>query len=134
MANLAQRDSLAKADLWLAYRSAFDDFAQAARKVQDLIANPGLGGPAVDAALLALEKARRVYGKRRDALAHHLSHGSLPDSPQELPGCVRPVAELLWEVAGRRDGAAEEDWFRAEQIVRCAGRNSSNAVPQALCR
>jgi hypothetical protein len=30
------------------------------------------------------------------------------------------LAELIWESAGRPDGTAEEDWRRAEAIVKCA--------------
>ena len=112
--------SPAEADLWRAYRSAFEDFALAARAIQRLTAHPHPDGAAVDAALLALERARKLYTQRRDALAHHLSAGLLPDSPQERADRVRPVARLLWEVAGRREGAAEEDWLRAEQIVHAA--------------
>jgi hypothetical protein len=33
---------------------------------------------------------------------------------------VPAIAELIWESAGRPDGTAEEDWRRAEAIVKCA--------------
>jgi hypothetical protein len=33
---------------------------------------------------------------------------------------VRRIAELLWEFDDRRDGRADENWRRAEEIVRSA--------------
>jgi|ERR1043166_1709794 hypothetical protein len=120
--------SKALEDAGRAYRRAFDDFSRRARLVQSLTAGPNPDRTAIDTALLELEKARVVYNRRRDALAQQLlrasNHNSFPpfgpDSPQAYAGRVRSIAELLWEVAGRPDGTAEDDWYRAEEILRRA--------------
>ena len=76
---------------------------------------------AIDAALLELEKARVVYNYRRDILAQQLLN-SAPVSAtiQSSADRVREVAELRWELAGKPDGTADDDWYRAEEIVRLA--------------
>ena len=76
---------------------------------------------AIDAALLQLEKARVVYNYRRDILAQQLLN-SAPVSAtiQSSADRVREVAELRWELAGKPDGTADDDWYRAEEIVRLA--------------
>jgi hypothetical protein len=33
---------------------------------------------------------------------------------------IREIAELLWECEGRREGRADEDWYRAQEILRRA--------------
>ena len=40
---------------------------------------------------------------------------------------IQRLAYSLWEEGGRRDGTAEEDWFRAEAILRGADENSATA-------
>lgn len=115
-------------DAEIQYRRAFEDFSDRVRNVQKLavLANPDQRS--MEAALVELEKARVVYDTSRDAWVQYL----LPkltsnvvairsqDSPQERDGHVRAIAELLWESAGRPEGTAEEDWRRAEQIVKKA--------------
>lgn len=57
--------------------------------------------PAIDAALLELEKARLNYNQYRDILAQQLlSSSQLPDSLQPDSDRVREIAELRWELAG----------------------------------
>ncbi len=80
---------------------------------------------AVDAALLELEQASIAYKSCRNALAYlllppssrdFLSEG--PDDPSQLAETrVRRIAELRWEVRGRPEGTANEDWKRAEEII-----------------
>ena len=114
-----------KVQAWAAYREAFQNFARAARFVQDLTATQNLDRPTADAAMLVLEKAHSVYVQRRNTLAYVL----LPSLARELvqvpaPDAdpsrsqVRRVAELLWEVSGRPTGSANDDWYRAEEIIR----------------
>lgn len=82
----------------------------------------------MDIALLELEQARVVHNRCRDALVQHLLPPSaheffpavVPDSPQAYSNHVKEIAELLWEGAGRPNGTADDDWRRAEQIVRSA--------------
>ena len=77
--------------------------------------------PAIDAALLELEKARLNYNQYRDILAQQLlSSSQLPDSIQPDSGRVREIAELRWELAGKPEGTDDENWYRAEEIVRQA--------------
>jgi hypothetical protein len=83
---------------------------------------------AIDAALLELEKARVTYNHRRDILAQQLLNRSgqpvlqeqAADAVRPSPDRVRAIAELRWELAGRPDGTADEDWYHAEEIVRRA--------------
>ena len=78
---------------------------------------------AIDAALLELEKARVTYNHRRDILAQRLL-----SSPEQAPSesaeprtyRVRELAELRWELAGKPEGADDDNWYRAEEIIRRA--------------
>ena len=74
---------------------------------------------AIDTALLELERARVNYNHHRDLLAQQLlSSPELPDSTEPHVERVREIAELRWELAGKPEGTAEENWYRAEEIVR----------------
>jgi hypothetical protein len=82
----------------------------------------------VDRALFELEKARMHYRQSRDALAS----APLPDRSSEFAEVqpltrppddnqrVREIAQLLWEFEARREGFADDDWYRAEEIIRSA--------------
>lgn len=99
-------------NLWHEYRSAFEHFSEMARSVQKLKEESTPDTGRIEAALLELERARMQYSKRRDALAYSLL---LPK--REYAAHVKRIAQLLWELEGRRDGRADEHWFRAERIV-----------------
>jgi len=78
---------------------------------------------AIDAALLEMERARVEYNRSRDVLAQQLL--SAPPESMSNPAKagadrVREIAELRWELAGKPEGTAEDDWYRAEEIVRRA--------------
>lgn len=63
------------------------------------------------------------YNLRRDILTEELlkSAPALPvPAADSIQTRVREVAELRWELAGKPEGTAEEDWYRAEEIVRLA--------------
>jgi len=61
------------------------------------------------------------YNHQRDLLAQQLlSSSRLPDSNQPSANRVREIAELRWELAGKPEGSDEENWYRAEEIVRLA--------------
>jgi len=115
--NQAPEESLTTLELSHAYRSAFEEFSRRVQRVQDLTADENPDVAALDSALLELEKARLAYNLCRDALASHLMASS---TPRTYGDRVRRMAELLWEVEGRPDGTADEDWHRAEEIVRRA--------------
>jgi hypothetical protein len=105
------------------YRSAFEDFSRKAQQVQSLTKHPTGDRNAFETTLLELEKAHLAYNHARDALVRSLLPASAPAAPDQRHDHVQDVqaiAELLWESAGRPTGTAEEDWRRAEAIVRRA--------------
>jgi hypothetical protein len=117
----------AKTDLQWIYRRAFEDFSQKVQQVQRLTFEPNPDRAAIEEAVLAMEKARVFYNDCRDALAKQLLSSSRKDpfavqsdSPAANSQRVRGIAELLWEVSGKPEGTAEEDWYRAEEILRRA--------------
>jgi hypothetical protein len=119
---------LSNADLWRDYREAFREFTRKARNIQALKANRTPARAAADRALLELERSHLDYNRCRDALACALltrSHrdfdlSSVPILPCEGNDHIREIAELLWECEGRREGRADEDWYRAREIIRRA--------------
>jgi|SRR5579872_3823742 len=106
------------------YRAAFAEFAEKVRQARALVAAIHPDGLAIDAALLEVEKARVNYDHRRDALAQLLSsapEAALPKlASDSMEARVREVAELRWELAGQPEGTDDENWYRAEDIVRRA--------------
>jgi len=101
------------------YRNAFADFSLRARQAQALTAAPNPDRQAIDAALLELEKARAIYNHQRDILARQFLNSELPEAVS-VSDRVKEVAELRWELTGKPEGTAEDDWYRAEEIVRLA--------------
>jgi hypothetical protein len=105
------------------YRTAFAEFAEKVRQARALVASANPDRQAIDAALLELEKARVNYNLRRDILTKELLN-SAPAQPapaaDSIQTRVREVAELRWELAGKPEGTADDDWYRAEEIVRLA--------------
>jgi hypothetical protein len=112
--------SLTKADTWRAYRCAFEDFSDKVRQVQSLTNRTDPDQTAIEAALLELEQARKAYSNARDAVAQQLQPALAIHPPLAHAGYVKGIAALLWEGAGRPEGTACDDWFRAEKIVRRA--------------
>jgi hypothetical protein len=118
----------AKAQLWQEYRQAFQQFARTADFVESLkqCANPSQA--AIEVALLEREKAFARYERCRDALAAALlldsSRRSVDPSvftmPHEHPERVKEIAESLWELENKPEGKADDEWFRAESILRRA--------------
>ena len=106
-------------DVWQAYREAFDAFAQKVRQVQLLAAHPGVEQQAIDKALLDLETAHALYNTTRDVLAEQFlpSSAARQDVAHDHVDNVKDLAALRWEMSGRPEGTAEDDWYRAEEIV-----------------
>jgi hypothetical protein len=42
------------------------------------------------------------------------------DQSQANAARIKQMAELLWEFSGRPEGTADDDWHRAEEILRRA--------------
>ena len=113
-------------DVQQAYERAFQEFSGRVRDLQRLTMHPSPDAAAIYVALQELEKAHWVYDRCRDALAVELLPASMrgtflhtePNSAERHEDHVRAVARLLWESVGRPEGTADDDWNRAEQIVR----------------
>jgi len=101
-------------------------FAQKVQQTHALMAAPDPDWKAIDSALLEMEKARVEYNRCRDMVAQQLLSEQRPalratgNSSDTSADRVRAIAELRWELAGRPDGTAEENWYRAEEILRQA--------------
>ncbi len=119
--------------LWREYRQAFREFARNAQSVQLLKDAPEPARASIDNALIELERARLHYNECRDALAAALRPDSqLASAPPREPGQhTREFARLLWDFEDRRDGRADDDWYRAERIVRSAAAQTSNQLTTA---
>jgi hypothetical protein len=115
-------------DVQQAYERAFQEFSDRVRALQCLTSHPSPNAAAISLALLELEKAHWAFDRCRDALAVELLPASMrgafrhmePNSAEVYEDRVRAVAQLLWESVGRLEGTADDDWNRAEQIVRQA--------------
>lgn len=115
-------------DVRQAYERAFQEFSDRVRDLQCLTLHPSPDAAAINVALQELEKAHWVYDRCRDALAVELLPASMrgtfrrmePNSAEAYEDRVRAVARLLWESVGRPEDTADDDWHRAEQIVRRA--------------
>jgi hypothetical protein len=113
---------MSRAEAWRAYERAFHEFSAHVAHLQNLSTDPHPDPIGIEAALVEVEKARRIYDRNRDALAQLL----MPSARRALPTADRTIervsniAELLWESAGRPDGTADHDWHRAEDILRRA--------------
>ena len=104
------------------YREAFAEFAKKAQHVQALTEQQNADPRALEAALLELECAHVQHNLRRDEWVQQLLPGALKpsDIDRAHQDCIRSIAALLWENAGRPEGTASEDWRKAEAIVRQA--------------
>lgn len=110
--------------LRIAYRTAFGEYARQLDCLQRLIDGNGRDRDIEDA-LCAVEQARQAHNSARDRLAQALA-ASTAKSPTEEQ--VRQTARLLWELAGRPQGTAENDWQRAEQLVRSVDRATAQCA------
>jgi len=104
------------------YRSAFSEFARKVQQARALMAATNPDWQAIDTALLELERARVNYNHCRDILAQELATSStpVPDAVEPYSDRVREIAALRWELAGKPEGTDEDNWYRAEEIVRRA--------------
>jgi Protein of unknown function (DUF2934) len=128
-----------RAELWRAYREAFREFARNVEELESRKTNGKMDRASVDRALLELERARVHYRQSRDALAIVLLSGrssrlaevQSPTRPPNDNQRVREIAQLLWEFEARREGFADEDWYRAEEIIRSARAADAHPASRA---
>jgi len=110
--------------MFSAYRNAFSEFARKSQQARALMSASNPDWQAIDAALLDLEKARVNYNQERDLLAQQLSTTSeQPPAPISISNSttrVREIAQLRWELAGKPEGTDDDNWYRAEEILRRA--------------
>jgi hypothetical protein len=113
--------------LWQAYRDAFRQFQREATRLAEIKAQPSYNPVETEMALLRVEHARLAYNDARDVLAASLmptqyaaAFWSIPASSRQGPARVKNIAALLWEMAGKPQGSADDDWYRAERVVRGA--------------
>jgi Protein of unknown function (DUF2934) len=90
------------------------------RQARALVAAAHPDWSAIDSALLEVEKARVNYNQYRDMLAQQLASEPVSDGVQPFASRVSEIAELRWELAGKPEGTDDENWYRAEDIVRRA--------------
>jgi len=104
------------------YRKAFQDFAAKVERVQTLSSQSHVDPKVVEAALLELERAHVHYDVSRDRWAQFFlpSENRGPLSEHSHEDCIPTIAKLLWESAGCPEGTAEQDWRKAEEIVKQA--------------
>jgi hypothetical protein len=121
---------------WREYQLAFQRYSETVRRVQQLVAHPAVDSADVDAAVLDLETARAAYSESRNALVEQLQPmlartgaRTAPESHRVYESRVKTVAELLWEAGGRREGNADVDWRRAEEIVVRAAQHAPALPP-----
>jgi len=108
------------------YRKAFQEFAAKVKQVQTLTSQEHVDPQVMQTALLELERAHVNYNLSRDRWAQFLLSDEQEfiveagDTEHAHDDCVRTIAELLWKGAGRPEGTADEDWRKAEEIVKQA--------------
>jgi len=107
---------------WHRYRQAFQNYREKVRNVQNLTLLEDRNQATIDGVVLEMEIAKEDYSSARDALfsemvPHANGHNSHSENVPSEKG-VRELAELLWELEGRPEGSALDDWYRAENIYR----------------
>jgi DUF2934 family protein len=114
------------AQTWRRYREAFENFREKVRNVQNLALLENRDQATIDTAVLEMEMAKEHYNTARDALflemAPFKSRRVAPPENGWREKGIRELAELLWELEGKPEGSALDDWYRAEDIYRRTSR------------
>jgi|SRR5580658_6785191 hypothetical protein len=102
------------------YRSAWEKYDLSLRELQ---ADPDKEQRGrLESLLLSVETARLQYSTARDRLAAEMLGTDLSSiTPATADHRIRDTAKLIWELSGKPHGTAENDWLRAEHIVRYGG-------------
>ena len=113
--------------LWQSYREAFRQFEREAVRLAEINAKHYTDPAETERALARIEHARLAYNDTRDTLAASMLtpemarlFWTVPAASRREHSRVKDIAELLWELNGRPQGSAEDDWYRAERVVRHA--------------
>jgi hypothetical protein len=107
-----------------AYRDAFREYQREARRLAETNAQASHDAGETERALMCVEHARVAYNETRDLLAASLmspeasrEFWTIPAASGRKQARVKTIAELLWVMAGRPQGTADDDWYRAERVV-----------------
>ncbi|MGD1072446.1 MAG: DUF2934 domain-containing protein [Bryobacteraceae bacterium] len=117
------------------YRATWEEFSRQLDELQQFVESGARD--CIDGALLNVEKARLAHNEARDRLAAHMT-GEIKAADQPVTNAVteeervRTTARLLWEFSGKPHGTAENDWFRAQRLVRSARAASAGGGTEAL--
>lgn len=127
---MTSQRNMPKSKSWLDYHAAFENFSGKVRQLQTLAAQEKIDRAEMETSLLEVEHARLAYSGCRDALARELLRRSARDPSslrRDVPDRtrVKAIAELFWDLTGRREGTMEDNWHRAESIVRRAAAFSA---------
>jgi hypothetical protein len=111
-----------------AYEDAFRELALRVRDWQSLDGKSDLTETAIEDAKEKVEKALAAYRRSRDVLVEFILVSSetsessalapVHDDRVDQRARVEALAHQLWESAGRPAGRAEEDWYKAERLIR----------------
>jgi Protein of unknown function (DUF2934) len=113
--------------LWQAYRDAFREFKREADRLAEIQAKFSFDPGEAEKALSRVEQARLTYNETRDTLAVRMmtpelsrTFSAIPVSTRREQARVKSIAELIWELTGKPQGSADDDWYRAERVARRA--------------
>jgi multidrug resistance efflux pump len=111
--------------LWQQYRGAFHQFRREADRLAQINSQAIHDAAETENALLSVEHARLAYNQLRDELAASMmplglsrQFWSIPITARRRQARVKSIAELFWELAGKPQGSADDDWYRAERVLR----------------
>jgi hypothetical protein len=119
---------------------AFRNWAAQVRVLQSVSSGDPPDSGAVQQARRWVDEAATIYREKRNLLVEFImrspkaaegAYAPLGDGDREGPNAggaaenaprartqqVQRLARQIWEESGRPDGTAEEDWYRAEQIL-----------------
>lgn len=104
-----------------AYREAWERFCAEMETLQSLSPDT-VTVTELESARKRMTDAESVYRTKRDELAEYLMAAS--GAPHEAPPRfeLERLAYRFWNEGGRRDGNADEDWYRAEAVLRQSAR------------
>jgi hypothetical protein len=113
--------------LWQSYRDAFRQFEREATRLAEINLKHSTNPAETERALERVEHARLAYNDVRDSLAASLlppqeaqRFFAIPSTTRRERSRVKTIAELLWVLNGKPQGSADDDWYRAERVVRRA--------------
>jgi hypothetical protein len=118
-------------DLRAAYEDSFRKWSEVVRASQALSKQAFTNERTIHETQVRLEVALNDYRQKRDELVEFVlarSASHIDQNAVEHRQQVEQLANLLWQSAGRPQGTADADWFRAEQMIREAAPPNHGAA------